>query len=544
MPARSEVVGMRRLLVVSVLLLTSIVLPAGVAVAQGPAAGHGAAAPTTLRADFNNDGAEDLAIGVPDETVGTVDSAGAVNVLYGSVGGGLTGTGSQLFTQDTPGVGSTAEPFDSFGQALASADFNDDGFTDLAVGAPGETVGTVERAGAVNVLFGSASGLMGAGSQLFTQNNSGVDRSAQPFDQFGAALAGGDFDADGPKDLAIGVPGAVVGGIDGAGTVIILDGSASGLVAVGQGFHQDSPGVGSSLEPFDSFGETLAVGDFNNSGTEDLAVGAPFEGVGAVTGAGAVNVLYGRPATGLTGSSSQLFTQDTPGVGSTAEEFDQFGLGLAGGDFDADDADDLAVGAPSEAVGAVQGAGAVNVLYGSTSRLSGTGSQLFTQDTPGVGSTAEVTDFFGETLAVGDFNNSGTEDLAVGVPLEDVGAVTRAGAVNVLYGRPASGLTGSSSQIFTQDTPGVGSTAEESDVFGLGLAAGDFNADDADDLAVGAPGEAVGAVQFAGAVNVLYGSTSRLSGTGSQLFTQDTPGVSSTAEEFDAFGQALDATSD
>jgi FG-GAP repeat len=106
MPARSEVVGIRRPLVVSVLLLTSIVLPAGVAVAQGPAAGHGAAAPTTLRADFNNDGAEDLAIGVPDETVGTVDSAGAVNVLYGSVGGGLTGTGSQLFTQDTPGVGS------------------------------------------------------------------------------------------------------------------------------------------------------------------------------------------------------------------------------------------------------------------------------------------------------------------------------------------------------------------------------------------------------------------------------------------------------
>jgi hypothetical protein len=131
--------------------------------------------------------------------------------------------------------------------------------------------------------------------------------------------------------------------------------------------------------------------------------------------------------------------------------------------------------------------------------------------------------------------------LAVGTPFEAVGAVQGAGAVNVLYGRPVTGLTGSSSQIFTQDTPGVGSTAEEFDVFGLALAGGDFNADDADDLAIGAPGEAVGAVPVAGAVNVLPGSTSRLSGTGSQLFIQDTPGVPSASEEFDAFGQALDA---
>jgi FG-GAP repeat len=323
--------------------------------------------------------------------------------------------------------------------------------------------------------------------------------------------------------------------------IVVLDGSAGGLVNTDQFFSQDTPGAGSATEPFDFFGETLAVGDYNNSGTEDLAVGVPFEDVGAVPDAGAVNVFYGRPTTGLTGSSSQIFTQDTPGVGSTAEDFDQFGLALAGGDFNADDADDLAVGAPTENVGTVQFAGAVNVLYGSTSRLTGTGSQLFTQDSPGVGSTAEEFDQFGDAFAVGDFNNSGTEDLAVGAPFEAVGAVEGAGAVNVLYGRPVTGLTGSNSQIFTQDTPGVGSTAEEFDVFGLALAGGDFNADDADDLAVGVPFEDVGAVEGAGAVNVLPGSTSRLSGTGSQLFTQDTPGVGSTAEEFDSFGQALDA---
>ena len=527
---------MRRLLVVSALLFAVIVSPAGAAVAHRQGAGQRAAAPT-LRADFNNDGAEDLAIGAPGETVGAIDSAGAVIVLYGSAGGGLAGPGSQLFTQDTPGVGSTAEVVDFFGETLASGDFNDDGFTDLAVGAPNEAVGASEGAGAVNVLFGSAGGLSGTGSQLFTEGNTGGLGLSNPFDRFGAALAAGDFDDDGADDLAIGVPEA-----SGVGFIFVLGGSAGGLVNTDQFFSQDTPGVGSGPEPGDAFGETLAVGDFNNSGTEDLAVGVPFEDVGAVPEAGAVNVLYGRPVTGLTGSNSQIFTQDTPGVGSTAEEFDVFGQALAGGDFNADDADDLAIGAPGEAVGAVQGAGAVNVLYGSTSRLSGTGSQIFTQDTAGVGSSAEPFDAFGEALAVGDFNNSGTEDLAVGTPFEAVGAAQGAGAVNVLYGRPVTGLTGSNSQIFTQDTPGVGSTAEEFDVFGLALAGGDFNADDADDLAIGAPGEAVGAVPVAGAVNVLPGSTSRLSGTGSQLFIQDTPGVPSASEEFDAFGQALDAT--
>jgi FG-GAP repeat len=527
---------MRRLLVVSVLLLTGIVSPAGAAVAHRPVAGHGTAAPK-LQADFNNDGAEDLAIGAPGETVGAVESAGAINVLYGTGGSGLTGAGSQIFTQDTPGVGSTAEQFDFFGETLASGDFNDDGFTDLAVGAPNETVGTAEGAGAVNVLFGSAGGLSGTGSQLFTEGNTEPGEGiSNPFDRFGAALAAGDFDDDGANDLAIGVPESDIG----SGMIVVLDGSAGGLVNTDQFFTQNTPGAGSAKEDFDFFGETLAVGDYNNSGTEDLAVGVPFEDVGAVQDAGAVNVFYGRPTTGLTGSSSQIFTQDTPGVGSTAEDFDQFGLALAGGDFNANDADDLAVGAPTENVGTVQFAGAVNVLYGSTSRLTGTGSQLFTQDSPGVGSTAEEFDQFGDAFAVGDFNNSGTEDLAVGVPFEAVGAVEGAGAVNVLYGRPVTGLTGSNSQIFTQDTPGVGSAAEEFDVFGLALAGGDFNANDADDLAIGAPGEAVGAVEVAGAVNVLPGSTSRLSGTGSQLFTQDTPGVGSTAEEFDVFGQALD----
>jgi hypothetical protein len=104
------------------------------AVAQ-PTAGN----PSEVAADFDNDGVADLAIGVPGEAIGGAENeiAGAVNVLYGT-GGGLSGTGSQLFDQ----VGSAVEQLDTFGSALAAGDFNRDGFTDLAAGAPGETVGS------------------------------------------------------------------------------------------------------------------------------------------------------------------------------------------------------------------------------------------------------------------------------------------------------------------------------------------------------------------------------------------------------------------
>jgi hypothetical protein len=68
--------------------------------------------------------------------------------------------------------------------------------------------------------------------------------------------------------------------------------------------------------------------DFDGDGLEDVAVGAPGEGVGPVDGAGAVTVLYGA-AGGLRGLGSQLFHQDVAGIGSTAEEFDQFGYAVA-----------------------------------------------------------------------------------------------------------------------------------------------------------------------------------------------------------------------
>ena len=510
--------------------------------ATGAAAASAPAAPT-VRADFNNDGAEDLAVGAPFETVGSVGDAGTVNVLYGSPGNGLTGPGSQLFNQESAGIASNAEVGDVFGLTLATGDFDGDGFTDLAVGSQGESVGNVEAAGVVHVLYGSATGLSGVGSQLFSQDTAGVGSTAEAFDSFGSALAAGDFDGDDVDDLAVGVAFENVGDRVSAGAVNVLYGTDdTGLTGTGSTLlTQAGPDVHSEPEPDDEFGAALAADDFNGDGLADLAVGAPGEASGLFEFAGAVNVFDGSGG-GVTVVDSLIFTQNVPGVGSEAEPFDAFGASLAGGDFDGDGFADLAVGVPNESVGDVEGAGAVNTLPGSPDGLTGTGSQLLTQSVGDIGSTPELFDSFGSALTAGDFDGSDVDDLAIGVPFESVGAVESAGAVNVLYGSPTDGLLVTGTQLFVQGAGGVGSTPEFDDEFGEAVAAADFDADGDADLAVGAPFESVGSVEGAGAIFVLDGSDTGLTGTGSQIFHQDVPGVGSNAEIFDAFGFALAAT--
>jgi hypothetical protein len=107
-------------------------------------------------------------------------------VLFGSPAG-LTRAGGQLFTQ----VGGAVEAIDRFGAPLATADFNDDGFADLAAGAPFEAVGSILDAGAVSVLYGSGGGLTREGGQLFTQNSPGLGSSAEALDNCGLTQAAG-----------------------------------------------------------------------------------------------------------------------------------------------------------------------------------------------------------------------------------------------------------------------------------------------------------------------------------------------------------------
>ena len=249
--------------------------------------------------------------------------------------------------------------------------------------------------------------------------------------------------------------------------------------------------------------------------------------------AGAVAICYGSVlgfADNRLSQRRQLWTQDSAGIADAAEVGDRFGATLAAGEFGMSSlAFDLAIGVAGEDltitifVGRtpttqnVRDAGAVHILYGADSTalsrgLGSSGSQYWnqaSQQIEGGGAIAdhpEDDDRFGSALASLGLRGS---DLAIGVPGEDVGTITDAGAVNVIYYKPtANQLAFDNNQLWTQDSPDIEDVAEPGDAFGFALAGGDFNGDTLKDLAIGAPGETLNdqtaPLSNAGAVHVIY----------------------------------------
>ena len=94
--------------------------------------------------------------------------------------------------------------------------------------------------------------------------------------------------------------------------------------------------------------------------------------------------------------------------------------------------------------------------------------QRWTQDSPDIEDAAEQYDYFGMTVAAGDFNADGYADLAIGASHEELSAKVQAGAVNVIYGAP-SGLSATAivrDQRWSQDTRDVEDVVEMGDQFG------------------------------------------------------------------------------
>jgi hypothetical protein len=303
-------------------------------------------------------------------------------------------------------------------------------------------------------------------------------------------------------------------------------------------------------------GSALAVGRFDDTIGDDLAVGSPREDVLDMTDAGEVIVIYNGDD-----SSIERFRQGfIPGLDGSTGAGDHVGSALAAGDVDGDSFDDLMVGVPDEddmTVGAdVPNGGQVLVVLGGSDGLQATGQQTIDQRSPGVPGDPVSGGRFGAALAVADVGVSVTttsggpaggvkeDDLAIGVPGDDVDGVDRAGSVVVLY-NAGDGLGSTGNQRWTQDSTGIAEAPGARDGFGSSLAVGSYaGLDQPPALAIGVPREDVGSasVRDAGAVHVLFAPASdpdRLSSDGDELWHQDVEGVKEKAQAGDRFGQSL-----
>ena len=419
--------------------------------------------------DFNGDGYFDVAVGIPKEDWESYDGlethldSGAVNVIYNTPHG-LDEANHQFWDEGETGV-SAVEDGDLFGSALAVGDFNGDGYEDLAISAPHESLEwegeVITATGVVVVLYGTRTGLSSDHASLLTEYDCDLTVTAHDF--FGYALTAGDYNGDHYDDLVVGVPGNRVDTADDAGRICVFYNDFSGVSSWNSTWFRQG-----SAEAGDYFGSVLTTGDFNGDGYDDLVIGDPDEDVYEKIDAGAIFLMYGA-SNGLDYLTAPEFWQDiiTDGSGNPtnpSENYDRFGHALASGDFNGDGKDDLLIGTPNEASNFFgSDFGVVQMLLGSSQGITINNNDIWDDVLGG--------DLFGYSLTTGDFNGDRHIDFAVGIPGYPVNSQSYAGAVRVYYntGNPSDMFSGYFNQLIKDDDLPT-NVSETGDRFGNSLA--------------------------------------------------------------------------
>jgi hypothetical protein len=312
----------------------------------GYALAGGGAGATETGADINGDGLDDIVLGESDYNNGyTSYGNGAAWVIFGKTTG-TTVSVSSLGSQGFEVLGPTAGA--NLGASVSMAgDQNGDGNADFAVAAPGVNCDNRLGAGAVFVIYGTAST-----NQISLPSSGGIPSSegyeicGNTGDRLGSSTNGhgladiGDVSTDGIDDLAIGGDGGYV--VFGQSSTNPID--LANVQTDEYGYRINAPSSGGYTTGSDVF----AVGDLNNDGTNDLAITDPT----ANDDAGDAFIVYGKPddapislssLSAVGASSGGEFGFHVPGP-TAGDELGTSAIGLTDATGSGDD--DLLLGAP------------------------------------------------------------------------------------------------------------------------------------------------------------------------------------------------------
>jgi hypothetical protein len=497
-----------------------------------------------VTADVNNDGLSDLMVGVPfsDGPGGSRINCGAVYIILGQRQQSVpTVRDLAAAKPDVIIYGAKAE--DLLGTSLASGDVNGDKIADLIIGAPNADGlnNTKPGVGQVYVLFGGPTltanpvrdASQGPAGDI-TIIGWGVTHPRGPRaglldpERAGASVAVADVNGDGVDDIIIGAPGAIgppnsvrVGELLGnGGAVYVIFGSrnlttgmvkdlGSGgptatapvgvdIVILGRWWQISSGSVGLGTVG-EGLGSKIVVGDVNGDQISDIVIAGPLGTEKTDVGQGIVYVIFGK----RTPQISRDMFKTNPDIGGP----DAYLTGIRAGDFlgnvmgiadvNADGIKDIMLGVSSfNGPGDKRPrAGAVYIVFGSGSlrgkRDLGDPRSNSRQKPDVFIYGAEPGDGLGFSVAAGDVNGDGVEDVIVSAPSADGPSNRRdgAGEVYIVYG--GTGLpTGSFRDVLGEAGPVPDVMiygANTADQVGYSTAVGDYNGDRKPDIVVTSP---------------------------------------------------------
>lgn len=425
--------------------------------------------------DINSDGYSDVLAGAPHYDNGE-DNEGAAFLYYGSANG----------LNPAPTLLESNQAHAEMGYSVSSAgDINNDGFSDIALGAPFYDNGQPNE-GIVFVHFGSPKGIKPNPAIMLEGNQFGA--------QFGKAVAlAGDVNNDSYSDLIVGASEFDKGQLN-EGAAFVYYGSKVGInpnkMAILE-MNQSISGMGASV---------AGAGDVNSDGFSDVLVGAPFYDQGESNEGAAFAYLGNAQGISLVPTIIQSDQADA-----------HLGTSLASaGDLNGDGYGDIIVGAWSASLGE-QNEGAAYIFHGTSAGLDFQSQKILESN--------QANAKFGASVAcAGDVNGDGFSDVIVGGNLLDHPEVNE--GVAVVYYGTANGIS-----IAAPAAPTFLEINTIGAYFGSSVSsAGDVNGDGYSDVIVGA-----------------YNFANNQNGAGKAFVFHGSPSGTKTASSFSIEGEETTA---